>query len=133
MTDIFSIPVRVYYEDTDAEGLVYYANYLKFAERARTEFLRAINASVETIKDGDRCGFVARHAEIDYKSSAFLDDLLSVTCEIKELKNSSAVIYQEVKRGDEVLCAITITLVFININRHRPTRIPDVMRTALAL
>jgi len=132
MTDVFQIPVRVYYEDTDAEGLVYYANYLKFAERARTEFLRAMRAPVETLKDGDRCGFVARHAEIDYKGSAFLDDLLSVSCEVRELKNSSVVIYQEIKRGDEVLCQINITLVYININRHRPTRIPDSMRQVLS-
>lgn len=131
MSDVFTIPVRVYYEDTDAEGLVYYANYLKFAERARTEFLRHINACVETLKDGERCGFVARHAEIDYKNSAFLDNLLSVSCEIKELKNSSVVVYQEIKRGNELLCTITITLVYININRHRPSRIPDLMREAL--
>ena len=131
MSDVFTIPVRVYYEDTDAEGLVYYANYLKFAERARTEFLRHINTCVETLKDGERCGFVARHAEIDYKNSAFLDNLLSVSCEIKELKNSSVVVYQEIKRGNELLCTITITLVYININRHRPSRIPDLMREAL--
>ncbi len=131
MNKIFQIPVRVYYEDTDAEGIVYYANYLKFAERARTEFLRAHNWTVETTKDGDRCGFVARHAEIDYKQSAFLDDLLSVSCEIEELRNSSVVIHQEVKKGDELLADVHVTLVYININRHRPTRIPDTMRTKL--
>ena len=131
MSNIFEIPVRVYYEDTDAEGIVYYANYLKFAERARSEFLRAHGTKPEIIKDGDRCGFVARHVELDYKQSAFLDDLLTVSCEIKELKNSSAVVYQEVKRDGEVLCCITLTLVFINITRHRPTRITDEMRDIL--
>ncbi len=125
----FQIPVRVYYEDTDAEGIVYYANYLKFAERARTEFLRSLNIGIETTKDGQRCGFVARHVDIDYKNSAFLDDLLSVSCLIKELKNSSVTIYQEIKRQDEILCTIMITLVYINISRHRPTRIPDSMRS----
>ena len=130
MSDVFSIPVRVYYEDTDAEGLVYYANYLKFAERARTEFLRAVNCPVEAIKDGDRCGFVARHVEIDYKNSAFLDDLLDVTCEIAELKNSSVTVRQEVKRTGEVLCVLNVVLVYVNINRHRPTRIPDFIRQA---
>jgi len=131
MTDVFKIPVRVYYEDTDAEGIVYYANYLKFAERARTEFLRSLCLTPEVTKGEERCAFVARHAEIDYKQSAFLDDLLSVSCEMKEVKNSSATIYQEVKRGEDLLCAITITLVFININRHRPTRISDEMRDKL--
>jgi len=131
MSDVFKIPVRVYYEDTDAEGIVYYANYLNFTERARREFLRSIGLTAETKKDEDRCGFVARHAEIDYKQSAFLDDLLSVSCEVKEVKNSSATIYQEIKRGDDLLATVTVTLVFININRHRPTRIPNDMREKL--
>lgn len=131
MKPVFSIPVRVYYEDTDAEGLVYYANYLKFAERARTEFLRAYHAPLEGSQDGERCAFVVRHAEIDYKNSAFLDNLLTVSCEIEELRTSSVVIKQEIKREDEVLCVLVITLVYININRHRPTRIPDNLRTLL--
>lgn len=131
MNNIFEIPVRVYYEDTDAEGIVYYANYLKFAERARTEFLRSNGLKAEITKDGDRCGFVARHVELDYKKSAFLDDMLSISCEVKELKNSSVVIFQEVKKDDEVLCTVELTLVFINISRHRPTRIPDDMRHIL--
>jgi len=131
MNKIFEIPVRVYYEDTDAEGIVYYANYLKFAERARTEFLRAQNCLVEVKKGGDRCGFVARHVDVNYIRSAFLDDLLTVSCEIKELKNSSVEIYQAIKKGDELLCEVNITLVFINISRHRPTRITDDMRNIL--
>lgn len=129
--NIFEIPVRVYYEDTDAEGIVYYANYLKFAERARFEFLRANNCPAEIEKDGERCAFVARHAELDYKQSAFLGDLLSVSCEIKEIKNSSVEVYQEVKRGEDLLCVVKLTLVFINISRHRPTRITDDMRNVL--
>lgn len=129
--NVFEMPVRVYYEDTDAEGIVYYANYLKFAERARTEFLRAQNCLVEVKKDGDRCGFVARHVDVNYIRSAFLDDLLTVSCEIKELKNSSVEIYQAIKKGDELLCEVNITLVFINISRHRPTRITDDMRNIL--
>ena len=131
MNKIFEIPVRIYYEDTDAEGIVYYANYLKFAERARFEFLRAHNCPAEIKKDGERCGFVARHAELDYKQSAFLGDLLSVSCEIKEIKNTSVEIYQEVKRGEDLLCVVKLTLVFINIARHRPTRITDEMRNLL--
>lgn len=131
MNKVTTIPVRVYYEDTDAEGVVYYANYLKFAERARSEFLRDRGITVETMKDNDRCVFVARHAEIDYKQSAFLDDLLSVSCEIKEMNNSSAVVYQEVKRGDDLLAVISVTLVFVNLSRRRPTRITEEMRQKL--
>ncbi len=131
MNKIFQIPVRVYYEDTDAEGIVYYANYLKFAERARTEFLRSFDLKPETQKDGERCGFVAKRVTIDYKQSAFLDDLLCVSCEIKAINNSSVLIYQEVKRDETVLASIEITLVLINISKHRPTRIPDEMRVKL--
>ena len=131
MNKAFEIPVRVYYEDTDAEGIVYYANYLKFAERARTEFLRDSHCLVEIQKDGERCGFVARHVDVNYIKSAFLDDLLTVSCEVKELKNTSVTIYQAIKKDDELLCDLTITLVFINISRHRPTRIPDEMRNVL--
>ena len=132
MNKVFEFPIRVYYEDTDAEGIVYHSNYLNFAERARMEFLRSKNCLAEMKKDGERCGFVARHVVLDYKQSAFLDDLLDVSCEIKEIKNSSVEIYQEIKRKGEVLCAITITLVFINIVKHRPTRILDEMRQKLA-
>lgn len=132
MSEIFRIPVRVYYEDTDAEGIVYHANYLKFAERARTEFLRSFNFKPETEKDGERCGFVAKHVSIDYRQSAFLDDLLTVSCEIKAVNNSSILIYQEVQKEDVLLASIEITLVLINIGRHRPTRIPEEMRQKLA-
>ena len=131
MNNVFNIAVRVYYEDTDAEGIVYYANYLKFAERARTEFLRARNLKPETTKNDERCGFVARHVEVDYKKSAFLDDLLTVTCQIKEVKNSSVTIVQEILKENEILTSLEITLVYININRHRPTKIPDTMRLKL--
>ena len=109
MNKVFKIQTRVYYEDTDAEGIVYYANYLKFAERARTEFLRFNGLKPETKKD----------------------DLLDVTCEIKAINNSSVLIYQEVKRDETVLASIEITLVLINISKHRPTRIPDEMRLKL--
>ena len=131
MNKVFKIQTRVYYEDTDAEGIVYYANYLKFAERARTEFLRFNGLKPETQKDGERCGFVAKKVLIDYQKSAFLDDLLDVTCEIKAINNSSVLIYQEIKRDETVLASMEITLVLINISKHRPTRIPDDMRLKL--
>lgn len=133
MSKVFQIPVRVYYEDTDAEGIVYYANYLKFAERARTEFLRSNDLKPETQKDSERCGFVAKKVLIDYHKSAFLDDLLSVSCEVRAVNNSSVLIHQEVKKDETVLASIDITLVLINIVKHRPTRIPDEMRQILTI
>lgn len=128
----FVFPVRIYYEDTDAGGIVYYANYLKFAERARTEFLRFIGAvpQQETLEK-DMCGFVVRHLEIDYRASARLDDLLSVTCKLVEDSGASAVMHQEICRGEEVLAAIDIKVVYVSLQRKRPIRIPDNIRSKL--
>ena len=83
---IFSFPIRVYYEDTDAGGIVYYANYLKFAERARTEYLRHLGINQEGMLKEQGIGFVVRDCHISYKSPAKLDDALNITCKVAELK-----------------------------------------------
>src|SRR5574344_2399586 len=94
MNKIFAFPIRIYYEDTDAGGIVYYANYLKFAERARTEFIRSlgINQQDELEKE-DRCGFAVREVNIQYKRPAVLDDALVVTCEVLEAKGAGACVH----------------------------------------
>lgn len=122
---IFVFPVRIYYEDTDAGGIVYYANYLKFAERARTEFLRHIGVGNqrEALED-DVCGFVVRHLEIDYKSSAKLDDFLTVSCEVTEVKGASVTMRQQICRQEEILADIDIKLVYVSLLKKRPIRIP---------
>ncbi len=120
---IFTYPVRVYYEDTDAGGIVYYANYLKFAERARSEFLRALHINQQQILQEKQCGFVVRACHIEYLSSAYLDDALQISCQLTELGSASAVIHQEVRRGDEVLAQIDVKLIFMSLALHRPTRI----------
>lgn len=121
--NIFAYPVRVYYEDTDAGGIVYYANYLKFAERARSEFLRYFEINQQKILEQQKVGFVVRSCHIDYLSSAYLDDALIVTCEITELGAASATMKQQILRGEDVLADINIKLIFLNIETHRPTRI----------
>lgn len=128
----FEFPVRIYYEDTDAGGIVYYANYLKFAERARTEYLRYLGAIDQNqALEHDVCGFVVRHLEIDYKASAKLDDLLSVSCEVVEAKGAAASIRQQVCRNEEVLAEIEVKLVYVSLARKRPIRIPEDILTKM--
>lgn len=120
---IFAFPVRVYYEDTDAGGIVYYANYLKFAERARSEFLRFLKIDQQKLLKEKQVGFVVRSCNIEYLSSAYLNDDLLVTCQVREMGGASAVIYQEVLRDNEILAKIAVKVVFMNVATHRPTRI----------
>ena len=128
----FVFPVRIYYEDTDAGGIVYYANYLKFAERARTEFLRHIGAAPQNnALEGDMCGFVVRHLEIDYRASAKLDDFLTVSCALTEDKGASAVMHQEICRGDEILAVVDIKVVYVSLAKKHPIRIPEDSRSKL--
>lgn len=123
---VFYFPVRVYYEDTDAGGIVYYANYLKFAERARTEFIRALDFNQQEGLEGeDKHAFAVRRVEVDYKAPAILDDALVVTCEIKEAKGASAVMYQEVRRRDQILAAIDVKVAYLSLAQKRPVRLPE--------
>lgn len=122
---VFAFPVRVYYEDTDAGGIVYYANYLRFAERARTEYIRALGCAQQTVLEEEKCGFTVRKCEIDYMRPAQLDDALVVTCELREAKGASAVMYQEIYRGDELLATVSVKVAYVNLARKRPTRIPE--------
>ena len=123
--DVFQLPVRVYYEDTDAGGIVYYANYLKFAERARTEFIRALGCRQQDGLEGEnKAGFAVRHCEVDYLLPAILDDELIVTCVVDEIKGASAVMHQEIKRGDKLLVTLEVKVVYLSLITKRPTRIP---------
>lgn len=122
---VFVFPARVYYEDTDAGGVVYYANYLKYAERARTEFIRALGVSQqEALESEEKCGFTVRHVEVDYKLPAVLDDLLSVTCELRDIKGASAVMHQEIYRGEALLATVDVKLAYVSLAKKRPVRIP---------
>lgn len=122
---IFVFPARVYYEDTDAGGVVYYANYLKFAERARTEFIRALGVNQQETLTEDRCGFMVRSLNIEYKAPAVLDDLLAVSCELTEMKGAGAEMKQEIFCGDKLLAKIEIKLAYVSLSKKRPVRIPE--------
>ena len=120
----FYFPVRIYYEDTDAGGIVYYANYLKFAERARTEFLRALGEGKVDEPTREKKGFIVRRAAAEYLKSAHVGDLLSVSCEVTQVKGAAVEIRQEICRGEELLTEIAVTAVYFDFERMRPTRIP---------
>ena len=120
----FLFPVRVYYEDTDAGGIVYYANYLKFAERCRTEFIRTLGAKQqEDLQSPEKTAWVVRHCEADYRSPAVLDDALVVSCRITNLGCVTVNMHQEIRRGDDVLVAIDIKAAHISLVTKKPVRI----------
>lgn len=126
MGKVFAFPVRIYYEDTDAGGVVYYANYLKFAERTRTEYLRALgcNEQQKTLEE-EKCAFMVRHVEVDYKAPAVLDDALVVTVEMRNAKGASALMHQEIYRGEQLLCVIDIKVAYVSLVKKKPVRIPE--------
>ena len=96
----FSIPVRIYYEDTDAGGVVYYANYLKYLERCRTEWLRGIGQSQGELLRDDGIAFVVRQVAVDYLKPARLDDLIEVSLEVERIARSQIVFRQHIRRSD---------------------------------
>ncbi len=115
--------VRVYYEDTDLAGIVYYANYFKYIERGRTEFLRDLGVDQMALRDRLGVVFAVRYVEADYLKPAVMDDLLDVTTEVAELQKARLVMSQKVMRDDTLLFEATVTLVCLN-DRGRPSRIP---------
>ena len=131
----FSIPVRIYYEDTDVGGVVYYANYLRFIERARTEWLRAAGLELDVLQRDLKAVFVVRRVEADYHAPALLGNLISVTAEPTEVGASRLIIRQRVTRGrdggDELLFAAIVTLAFIASDLSGPIRMPPTMRAAM--
>lgn len=130
---VFALPVRVYYEDTDAGGIVYYANYLRFAERARTEYIRALGCCQQDgLAAEEKCGFTVRYCEIDYKSPAVLDDALIVTCELRDIKGASAEMYQEIYRGETLLATVNVKVAYVNLGCKRPVRIPPELLNKLS-
>ena len=124
--------VRVYYEDTDAGGVVYYANYLKFFERARTELLRACGIGQADLLADERIGFVVRKLDIDYHASARLDDELTVITEVEKLGGASAVFAQQAWRGEQLLAAAHVRVACFDFARAAVTPIPRPIATALS-
>lgn len=131
MTDD-ALTLRVYYEDTDLAGIVYYANYLKFIERGRTEFVRARGIDQAALKADQGIVFAVRRVEADYLSPARFDDLLRVETVVTALKGASILMDQTILRDDMTLFRAKVTLVCLN-SKGRAQRMPDAVRGALAL
>jgi len=118
--------VKVYYEDTDAGGIVYYANYLNFLERARTEAINNIGLSNKKIIENFNALIIVRSCNIQYKKSAYLEDELSIRSFVKDIKKTSFSMMQIITRKDEVITEALVKLVFIN-NLGKPTKMPDII------
>lgn len=126
-----SFECRVYYEDTDLAGIVYYANYLKFIERARSEWVRTLGIDQAQLKADTGVVFAVRHLTADYLLPAKFDDVLTILTEVLEAKGARIVLDQRVLRGDAVLFDARVTLVAIGAN-GAPARLPQALRAALA-
>ncbi|MBI3479154.1 MAG: tol-pal system-associated acyl-CoA thioesterase [Nitrosomonadales bacterium] len=128
---IFSLPVRVYFQDTDAGGVVYHASYVNFMERARTEWLRAHGYSNAGLMKEFGTVFVVRSLKLDYLRPALLDDLLDVTAQIKDIGRSRISLLQSVCRNGEVLTEAEIHLVCVSLASFKPVSVPEVLRERL--
>jgi acyl-CoA thioester hydrolase len=120
----FSFAVRVYYEDTDAAGIVYYANYLRFLERARTEWLAALGHPLAELERAHGIVFVVRRIEADFRAPARLFDLVDVTVEPEVLGRASLTLVQRVRRAGMTLVEARVMLACVATGSLRPTRIP---------
>jgi len=124
---VHSWPIRIYYEDTDLMGVVYYANYLKFFERARTEFLRTKGVEQSTLIEQDAVMFAVRQAKVDYLKPALFEDLLEVETEIIKQKGASFTFQQTICRAEskhEIICKATIKVACLDSNTMAVKAIP---------
>jgi acyl-CoA thioester hydrolase len=126
----FTWPVRVYWEDTDAGGVVYYANYLKFLERARTEWLSHLGLEQDRLAEEAGVMFVVRRVEADYLRPARFNDRLTVHCVLSELNRASLTMFQRVRRGEEVLLEAVVKVACVERAGFRPARIPEFVTRA---
>ena len=125
MPSVFTWTVRVYYEDTDAGGIVYYANYLKFYERARTEWLRSLGIDQRALRDQEGAIFVVSSASVDYLASARLDDEVKITLGVEKMGRASVQFAQQAWRGDTLLSRADVKVGCVDAITLRPRSLPD--------
>jgi acyl-CoA thioester hydrolase len=128
---VFGWPVRVYYEDTDFGGVVYYANYLRYFERARTEWLRSLGVDHQRLAREDGLQFVVRRAEIDFLRGAKLDDELSITVECTEKKRTYLKLLQRALRGAEPMAEALVQVACVRREDLKPAPIPAALAARL--
>jgi len=124
----FSLPVRVYFQDTDAGGVVYHASYVNFMERARTEWMRGFGFSNAGLMKELGVVFVVRSLKLDYLKPALLDDMLNVSVQLKAIGRSRVTLHQNMMRGDEILVEAEIHLVSVSMESFKPVSVPEVLR-----
>jgi len=124
------VPVRVYYQDTDAGGVVFHAQYLAFMERARTELLDAMGIDLAELADARRVLFMVHELTARYHAPARLHDMLSVSAEVVKMGRASLVFRHRVERGPELLVEAEVTLATVDRDRMRPARMPEELQQA---
>ena len=129
--DRFSISVRINYEDTDAGGVVYYAHYLAYMERARNACLRELGFPLSELQNNQKLVFVVAEANIKYKLPARLDDVINITLAVVKIKGASVYLSQQVLRGGNLLVDATIKLVTLSSDTFSPCRMPVKLRQSL--
>lgn len=126
---VFSLPLRVYFQDTDAGGVVYHGSYVNFMERARTEWLRDVcGFSNGALMKEFGVVFVVRSMQVEYLKPALLDDMLEVTAQVKEIGRSRVTLKQTVRRGVQVLTEGEVHLVCVTLETFKPVSVPEVLR-----
>ncbi len=125
MLNNFTTKYRIYYEDTDAGGIVYYANYLKFFERARTDFLRSLNIIQSELAASENVIFVVRKCAIEYLTPAKMDDLIEISVEVKKINPASIEMFQEIKKSDKIISTLNVQIACVSADKIQPKKIPQ--------
>jgi acyl-CoA thioester hydrolase len=128
---VFSWPTRVYWEDTDAGGVVYHAQYLAFLERARTEWMRAQGHGQDRLRQEHDLVFAVRAMRVDFRLPARLDDVLDVRVTLRECRRASLVLVQSIRRGEELLLDAEVRVAALSASRFKPVAIPQPLFDAL--
>ena len=124
---VFATKVRIYYEDTDSGGVVYYANYLKYYERARTEYLRSYNFNQSILKKEKNLVFAVSEINVNYIKPLFLDDVIKVTCSIEKISKTSINFVQRITNQDDIGISYALCKIVCLNENFKPTKIPDVI------
>lgn len=127
----FNWPVRVYYEDTDAAGVVYHSNYLKYMERARTEWLREFGFSHDELRKQQKIIFVIREMSMKFLRPARFDELLLVTAKLVQQRGASLLFEQSIEKGEELVCTASVNIACLDAATLKPQRIPESIQAEL--
>ena len=128
----FNFPIKVYYEDTDAGGIVYYANYLKFIERARTEMINVCDTSLKILHKDHDSRFIVKICNLDFIKSAHLEDVLEVKTSLKKISNASFALDQNIFHNELLILKAEVVIVCINRD-YKPSKIPDFLKRKIQL